>query len=200
MLIAPDRSRRLARIVAILLEGERLAARASAAQARLARCPRMSRALGLQSAQEAEHAALAERLGRALPAPGATSPALVALRALERRIEGSLASGDLAGSLLGLQGVVEHLGETVLERLDPRRHGVPFLGPVHRRVLAQERGHVVLGARWLAELGPGISEAALAEYVGLGSAVSTAVCELLDVAPPAQGLEARVRAWIAGAS
>jgi hypothetical protein len=200
LLIAPDRSRRLSRIVAILLEGERLAARVSAAQARLTRCPRMSRALGLQSAQEAEHAALAELLGRALPAPGATSPALVALRTLEYRIEGSLASGDLAGSLLGLQGVVEHLGETVLERLDPNRHGAPFLAPAHRRVLAQERGHVALGARWLAELEAELSEAALAEYVGLGDAVSAGVCEVLDVAPPSQGVEARVRAWIAGAS
>ena len=131
MLIAPDRSRRLARIVAILLEGERLAARVSAAQARLARSPKMSRALGIQSAQEAEHAALAERLGRALPAPGATSPALEALRALEGRIDRSLASGDLAGSLLGLQGVVEHLGETVLERLDPCRQDFPC--PLLRR-------------------------------------------------------------------
>lgn len=196
LLIAPDHARRLARIIAVLGEGERLAARVSAAQARLARDPRMRQVLAAQAAQEAGHARLAEFLERALPSPVIpATPALAALRTLERQIERDLEAGDLAASVIGMQGVVEHLGETVLERLDPMRHGIPFLVPIHRKVLAQERAHVAFGRRWLATLGAPVRGDALASYVGLGGAVYTSVCELLDIPLALPAFEARVRCW-----
>lgn len=200
MLIAPDRARRLARLVRVLAAGEGLAARVAAAQSSRADRQQLQRALALQAEQETGHFRLAQRLCDALPEPQGCGPALAALARLERRIWRDLDAGALASSVVGLQGVVEHLGEALLERLDPARHGLPALGPLHRKILAQERGHLRLGAQWLRE-SVGAIDASAQDYFALGEELGTSVCGLLDdmrVDPPAiwGGVRARLEGWL----
>lgn len=201
MLIAPDRARRLARLVRVLAAGEGLAARVAAAQSRRADRQQLRRALALQAEQETGHFQIAQRLCDALPEPQGCGPALAALARLERRIGRDLDAGALASSVVGLQGVVEHLGEALLERLDPARYGLTALGPLHRKILAQERGHLRLGAQWLRET-IGAIDASAQDYFALGEELGTSVCGLLDdmrVDAPAiwGGVRARLEGWLA---
>lgn len=201
MLIAPDRTRRLARLVRVLAAGEGLAARVAAEQSRRAGRERLRCALALQAEQETGHFRIAQRLCDALPEPQACGPALATLAQIERRIERDFAAGALASTAVGLQGVVEHLGEVLLEKLEPARHGLPGLELLHRKILAQERGHLRLGAQWLREAA-GATDTGACEYFALGEKLSSEVCALLDdmrVDSPAiwGGVRARLEGWLA---
>ena len=177
-------SLKLARLLSVLHAGESLAAHAAARQAALAPQRWMSRALRVQALQELGHAGMATA---ALALNGTRGHGPDALAALRTQLNRDLDQGRLAASFLGLQGVVEHLGEALLETLGTYTH--PAGAPLHAlrvRVLAQERGHVQLGARCLrtfdtqayasrADLG-----AALDEYRAIGASVALQVADLLD--------------------
>ena len=84
--------------------------------------------------------------------------------------------------MLGLQGVVEHLGELLLESLGAYQHpaGVA-LHALRQKVLAQEQGHVALGMQCLRTLNHRRDHTgALARYQALGRASACQVAELLD--------------------
>ena len=173
-------TQRLARLLTVLHSGELLAAYTAAHQARLAPDAWMQRALNVQAAQERHHSAIAETALSITRARGAMPDVTAALRA---RITRDLATGELSRSFIGLQGVVEHMGEALLERLGAYQHPAGVL--LHRlrlRVLAQERGHVALGARCreaLASAGNSEREA-FEEYCALGRTAAVEVTALLD--------------------
>ena len=196
---------RLARLLEVLRTGEELAAHVALRQSHIAPAPWMSRALCMQAAQERSHAAMATaaltRVATKQRAPDVTI-------ALRRRINHDLDAGNLAASILGLQGVIEHLGEAMLEMLGRHQHpaGV-LLHALRKKVLAQERGHVLLGARCLQALGATPAEnrnhdalAALDEYRAIGRATALQVAALLDDARLDAGafwtdVDARLSAW-----
>lgn len=172
------RTQRLACLLAVLRAGESLAAVTAAQQARLAPLPWMRRALAIQAAQERQHAALADAAIRVVGVPAAVPDVTGMLRA---RLQHDLAAGDLAASFIGLQGVIEHLGEALLEFLAAHAHPAgALLHPLRRHVLAQERGHVRLGACCRAVIAPPLDAQACASYHALGLDMANQVAALLD--------------------
>ncbi len=170
-------SRKLACLLGVLESGEALAARVAWQQARQAPAPWMTRALTVQAAQERGHAVMAATAARLIDSR-APRPAMLA--PLARQLEHDLNHGRLAQSLLGLQGVVEHLGEVLLEVLGERSHPAgTLLHALRVRVLAQERGHVRLGARCLQAVGHA-DGAALDAYRALGRVAAYEVAGLVD--------------------
>jgi len=170
-------SRKLARLLGVLESGERLAASVAWRQARQAPTLWMARALTVQAAQERSHAAMAATAARLIDAR-APRPAMMA--PIARQLELDLNRGRLAQSLLGLQGVVEHLGEVLLEVLGERQHPAgALLHALRTRVLAQERGHVRLGARCLQTMGQA-DGAVLDGYRALGRSVAREVASVVD--------------------
>lgn len=131
----------------------------------------------MQAAQERTHAAIAAAAAKLIDSR-APRPAL--LEPIARQLDRDLEHGRLAHSLLGLQGVVEHLGEALLEVLGERTHPAgALLHALRVKVLAQERGHVRLGARCLQTLGHA-DESALDAYRALGRAAGYEVAALVD--------------------
>lgn len=175
-----------------------LAARTAAAQTRMAPLPWMRRALATQAGQERQHALIARAALQVVGTNWATPDVTAALAA---RLQRDLESGDLAASLIGLQGVVEHLGEALLEFLGTHEHPTgALLHPLRCHVLAQEQGHVALGARCLAALDAPQNADAYAEYCELGRALAGQVANLLDDARLDgdafwRDVQARLAAW-----
>jgi|GEM_PF-1464542 len=172
----------MARLIEVLRQGEQLAAHTAALQSRMAPVLWMRHALEVQATQERSHAALADvaaHLSGSAQARASTPDVVAGLR---QRLAHDLAANDLASSLLGLQGVIEHIGEALLEQLGCHAH--PAGGVLHalrKKVLAQEHGHVQLGARCLQTLGSGAATvAALDSYRSLGRDAALQVTGLLD--------------------
>ncbi len=174
---------KLARLIEVLRQGEVLAARTALRQSGLAPTLWMRRALAVQAAQEGNHATIAgiavRMLGTAAGTPHNTPDVIADLR---RQLDHELDTGELACSLIGLQGVVEHLGEAVLERLGRHPHPAgAVLHALRNKVLAQERGHVLLGSRCLQALGhPPAHAEKLDHYRELGRRAAMRVAELFD--------------------
>ncbi len=171
-------AQKLARLIEVLRGGEALAASTAARQACLAPARWMQRALTVQAAQERHHAAIA---GSALLIIGAQAGMPDVTAALRKRLDHDLDAGNLLASFAGLQGVVEHLGEALLHQLGTYAHPAGAL--LHRlrlQVLAQERGHVLLGARCRAALTAPRNDDTLAAYCALGRATAVDVAALLD--------------------
>lgn len=194
---------KLARLLEVLRAGEVLATDVASRQAQLADAGWMARALKVQAAQERGHAAMAAAALTLTGMRGAQKGMAHVTAPLRARIEHDLATGNLADSLLGLQGVVEHLGEALLEALGRYEHpaGV-ILHALRVKVLAQERGHVPLGARCLQALAPpgGTTAGALDDYRALGRAAAIQVANLLDDARLDanvfwHGVDARLSHW-----
>ncbi len=174
---------RLARLIEVLRQGEVLAAQTALRQSDMAPTLWMRRALAVQAAQERSHAAIAGIAVRVLgPAAGAAEDAPDVTADLRRQLERDLDAGELAFSLIGLQGVVEHLGEALLERLGQHPHPAgAVLHGLRKKVLAQERGHVLLGSRCLQALGrPPAHAEKLDHYRELGRVAALRVAELVD--------------------
>ena len=196
---------RLSRLLEVLRGGEELAAHVALRQSQIAPAPWMSRALCIQAAQERSHAAM---VTAALTLVATKQRAPDVTLALRRRINHDLDAGNLAASIVGLQGVIEHLGEALLELLGRHQHpaGV-LLHALRKKVLAQEHGHVLLGARCLQTLGVNRVEnrnddalAALEDYRAIGRATALQVAALLDDARLDAGafwtaVDARLSAW-----
>ena len=199
----------LSRLLEVLRGGEELAAHVALRQSQIAPAPWMSRALCMQAAQERSHAAMATA---ALTLVAAKQRAPDVTLALHRRINHDLDAGNLAASILGLQGVIEHLGEALLEALGRHQHPAgALLHALRKKVLVQVHGHVLLGARCLQALGVNRVEnrnddalAALDDYRAIGRATALQVAALLDDARLDAGafwtaVDARLSAWHAHA-
>ena len=170
---------KLARLLEVLRAGEALAADVAKRQSQLAPADWMARALQVQ----APHAAMAAAALKLTDLRGARAGMPDVTARLRARIEHDLDSGNLAASLLGLQSVVEHLGEALLESLGRFDHPAgAILHALRVKVLAQERGHVLLGARCLEALTPsgGAPLDVLDEYRAFGRDSAIQVTALLD--------------------
>lgn len=180
----PGSELRIARLFNVLQHAERIACAVAMRQARLCRAPRARRFFALQASQEALHATVFH-VATTLLAPRRHSlltPAFAVLDDYRRRLESDLAAGDLDASVVGLQVVLEGLGDVVLKRLNPElnRHGARF-APWRQLILAQEDSHHAFGCKWVSRC-PDAALPALAasarDYLDLGSRMLAASEEL----------------------
>lgn len=182
--IESGRDLRIARLFNVLWHGERIACAIAMRQARVCRDPKARRFFALQASQEALHATVF-RAAATLLAPRGRSlltPAIAVLDDYRRRLDDDLAAGDVAGSVVGLQVVLEGLGNVVLKRLNPElnRHGARF-APWQKMLLAQEDTHHAFGCRWVGRCSSAALPALAAsarDYLSLGSRVLAASEEL----------------------
>src|SRR3989304_2983822 len=118
--IESGRDRRIARLVNVLGHGERIACAITMRQGRVCRDPKARRFFALQATQEALHATVFHAAATLLAPRGRSwrTPAIAVLDDYRRRLDDDLAAGDFAGSVVGLQVVLEGLGEVGLKRLN----------------------------------------------------------------------------------
>jgi hypothetical protein len=172
----PNHDTRLARLLGAIARGEQLAHRTAARQAGLVGLAAMRRALETQARQEHVHATSFAAAALLFDSRGgrASTPLDLAFDAYARELDADLAAGRLAASLVGLQGVLEGLGEALLTRLDaasePRTAAFDAL---RRRFARQEHAHQAIGARCLRALGTGAPE--LREFAGSYAVLSEAL-------------------------
>ena len=152
IVIGADKATRIARLFHLLWQGECIARDAAGVQARICRDPKVRRFFALQAGQEALHATVFHGAATLLARRGCSlrTPAIAVLDDYRRRLDDDLAAGDLAGSVVGLQVVLEGLGDVVLKRLNPELngHGARF-APWQKMLLAQEDTHHAFGCRWV---------------------------------------------------
>lgn len=144
----------IARLFHALAYGERLAQDCARRQAELAADPKMRRFLLRQAQQENFHALVFEGAVAVLaPKEAVASPATDALQDYRKRLEADLDTGKLAESLLGMQVVLEGLGNVVLEKIDITlsQHGSRF-APFRRLLHQQEEAHHAFGLHSLEQL------------------------------------------------
>ncbi len=157
IVIGAGRSVRIARLFDVLWHGERIARDVAARQALICGETKAQRFFAMQSAQESLHAATFRAACAVLTPRTHTlqSPAVTALSEYRRHLEHDLASGHLAGSIVGLQIVLEGLGALTLSRMNLAlsRHG-PRFAAFKRLLEHQEDSHHAFGCRWLARQDP----------------------------------------------
>jgi hypothetical protein len=155
MRIGTDLKGQIARLFQVLIAGERLAQECAHRQAVMAPDRKMRHFLATQAKQEGFHAQVFQRAASALAARAKTfdSPALSAIKHFRERLFADLDSGNLAGSVVGMQVVLEGMGTVVLKEMDMAlsRHGDRFVR-LRRTFLQQEQAHHAFGLRSLERL------------------------------------------------
>ena len=143
----------IARLLATILEAERLAWECAARQAPLAAALHQGRFLRAQTRQEAVHAAVVRASLFAIEPGGRriATPAEAALGAYRRRLDRDLCEANLLGSVIGMQIVFEGLGSFVIGRMNLALsgHGERY-GPARRLLARQEDSHHAFGTQVLA--------------------------------------------------
>lgn len=138
-----------------LLAGERLAANISAKQSVFfkSRNPKVSRFLKAQSKQERFHAGVFRASLLWLnPKSRYSDKAYPAFSAMEQKLNSAIEKGDIEESILGLQVIVEELGESALADLDISLEKYRFgLHKIRRIILNQEKAHHSFGERYIRE-------------------------------------------------
>lgn len=154
MLIAADEKGQIARLFSFLMKGEQLAVDCAVAQARIFPDKPRRQFFANQSRQERFHAQVF-RIGISMlesktPARAAGSDAMDDYRKL---LGEALSRGDCMESLLGMQVILEGLGDLTLQRLSAgfTSRGVGF-DRVRRVILGQEHAHHGFGIRQLERL------------------------------------------------
>lgn len=156
-----DRNAAVARLVAVLARGERLAHECASRQAAVTTSAKAARFFCAQARQEHMHA---RGLDVALAFLGASktpsTPADASFERLRQRLERDLDRGDLPASLIGLQVLFERLGAQTLERLNfDLSPQAKWFGPLRDLFARQEEAHHAFGARFIeAELAHGMLE------------------------------------------
>jgi len=151
MFIAPDGKRQTARLFSFLMQGERLAFACAGAQAKIFSDSKIRRFFANQARHEHFHAqVLKAGIGILMP-KGVDKPMVsAAMNHYGRLLAEAFARNDPMETLLGMQVVLEGLGDVTLQRLDA---GFPARGGGFRRVrkiiLGQEDAHHGFGVRQL---------------------------------------------------
>lgn len=150
MNIGADEKKHIARYLKFLLCGERIAHNCSARQAKLCDDKQMRRFLLKQSRQEKFHA-MTFRSGILFLAPkGVNAPAQKHTKIYGALLDEAIANHDLLSSVIGLQVILEGMGEVALSRLDfgMKQRDAGFQ-KLRRAILAQEDAHHEFGLQYL---------------------------------------------------
>lgn len=151
MLILPDERVPIARLLAFLEQGERMAHVCAKAQAALAPDMKAQRFLTSQARQEAMHALVFQgTIGWLAPRHLGEAPFLPALEEYRRLLTEALDRGDWLESMLAEQVILEGLGEAILTRIETglEKRQAPFRR-LRRMLLHQEEAHHEFGRRVL---------------------------------------------------
>lgn len=154
MLIAADERKQIASLFSFLMQGEHLAMDCARWQAKIFSDPHSRRFLVNQAKQENFHAKVF-KAGIGLLAPKGAGEVLAQrpMREYRRLLEEALERGDCMESLLGMQVILEGLGDVTLDRISA---GFPARGAGFQRVrhliLGQEDAHHEFGIKRLHQL------------------------------------------------
>ncbi len=149
MLLASEERRQIARLFNFLLQGEQLAFDCATRQAQLFQQTAASRFLLSQARQEATHVRIF-KAGIGILAPRGVGEPLgkVAMARYRSLLGSALDKGEQAESLLGMQIILEGLGDIALHRISA---GIPARGLAFHRVrqllVVQEDAHHRFGLR-----------------------------------------------------
>lgn len=151
MLVYPHEQIPVARLLAFLEHGERIASKCARRQADLSSTNRNRRFFRMQARQEAMHAVVFQgAIAWLAPRHLGGSPFLPALEEYRRLMQEALDQGNLFETVLAEQVILEGLGETILTRIEQglAKRNAPF-GRVRRILLQQEEAHHGFGRRLL---------------------------------------------------
>ena len=151
MVVLPGERVPIARLLAFLEYGERMANSCAQSQAALAPDSKTRRFLMTQARQEAMHAMVFRgAIGWLTPRHLGAAPFLPDLEEYRRLITDALERGDWLESILAEQVILEGLGEAILTRIEGglEKRQVPFRR-LRRILLHQEEAHHDFGRRVL---------------------------------------------------
>ena len=151
MLVRPDEKVPIARLLAFLEHGERMANECAKAQAALAPDFGSRRFLLSQARQEATHQIVFQgAIAWLAPRHLGDAPFLPALEEYRTILSDALARKDLLETFLAEQVILEGLGEAILTRIEEglAKRAAPF-GRLRRVLLQQEETHHGFGRRML---------------------------------------------------
>lgn len=188
MLVLPDERAPIARLLAFLEAGERMAQACASSQATCAPEPGMATFLKTQARQEATHARVFH--GAILWLTPRRSPGTVLLKPLEAYrvlIEDALKRRDFLETVLAEQIILEGLGEALLTRIEEglAKRGAPF-GGMRRILLHQEEAHHAFGIRTIdralqhGEVSVEALRSRATHYLGLIEPMVTTLADLFD--------------------
>ena len=150
MNIGADEKKHIARYLKFLLCGERIAHSCSARQAKLCDDKQMKQFLLKQSRQEKFHAMTFQSGILFLAPKGVNTPAKKHTEIYSALLDEAIANHDLLSSVIGLQVILEGMGEVALSRLDfGMKQRDAGLQKLRRAILAQEDAHHDFGLQYL---------------------------------------------------
>jgi hypothetical protein len=151
LLVRPDEKVPIARLLAFLEHGERMAQDCATKQAAAVDDLRAVRFLKSQARQEAMHAfAFQGAIAWLAPRRLGDVPFLPPLEEYRKRLDDALARRDLYETFLAEQVILEGLGKTILIRIEEglAKRDAPF-GRIRRVLLHQETAHHEFGERMI---------------------------------------------------
>ena len=146
-----DEKTHVARLLSFLLSGERVAHCCAAKQALLCNDKAMKHFLIRQSRQERFHALTFQSAILWLAPKGVTNPAKKQMQMYESVLDESIKNKDLLSSIIGLQVILEGMGDIVLSHLNQgiNQRGLGYQ-KIRKTILAQEDLHHDFGLRHVA--------------------------------------------------
>lgn len=160
MLLAEDDSFHIAHLFQFLIQGEQLAFDCSKRQSEICESPYQKKFLIRQARQERFHASAFSFGLRIVKPKGIISPiGKSAMTDYRKLIEEALHKGDLAESFLGMQIILEGLGDVTLENVStnfsPKRN---TFERIRKIILSQEDEHHHFGINYFSQLYPSSEE------------------------------------------
>lgn len=152
MNIGSDEKQHVARLLSFFLSGEKVAHRCAVKQATLCNDTNMQRFLLRQARQEKFHAITFQAAILWLTPKGVKNPAQSQMQQYELLLSAAIKKNDLFNSVLGLQVILEGMGDIALNHLD---NGIKLrdIGyqKIRRTILAQEDTHHEFGLNYVAK-------------------------------------------------
>lgn len=151
MLVRPDEKVPIARLLAFLEYGERMAQDCARKQAAATGDVRAGRFLESQARQEGMHAYVFQgAIAWLAPRHVGDVPFLPALEAYRKKLDEAFTRQDLSETFLAEQIILEGLGEAILNRIEAglQKRDAPF-GRLRRVLLHQEEAHHAFGERMI---------------------------------------------------
>ena len=151
MNINHDEKTQVARLLSFLLSGEKVAHRCSVKQAKICNDESKKRFLIRQSRQERFHAITFQAAILWLTPKGVNNPAKKQMQQYESVLEKSIDNKDLLNSIVGLQVILEGMGDIALLHFN---HAINQRGfgyqKIRKTILAQEDSHHQFGLNHIA--------------------------------------------------
>ncbi len=150
MHIGKDEKQQIAQILSFFLSGEKLAHRCAKRQARMCDDIDMRRFFITQSRQEKFHAAVFQSAIMWLAPKGIRCPAQKQMKNYEKILIDATRSDDLSSSIIGLQVILEGMGEVALSHFN---NGICQRGlgyeKIRNAILIQEDRHHEFGLHYI---------------------------------------------------